>query len=188
MSSVSAENGVKNGEFKVQINYHTDQYWITTFDSGTEKMTKNKAGTYYLKFPMDNTGFEATIYEYMPLDPFPVACSEYYNGHVNPGDVFDVYYTGYLKNPTIVKSESFKDEFTLYPGDEVSGQFSQDVINSSRILLMDGHVYYDGKNFRIIINSNFDFGRSDINSRDVPVSYTLQDGTVKNTIIHVIRK
>jgi hypothetical protein len=52
----------------------------------------------------------------------------------------------------------------------------------------DGFALKDGKNFEIKIHSNFDFGRSDINSRDVPVSYTLEDGTVKNTIIHVIKK
>jgi hypothetical protein len=188
MSSVSAENGVKNGDFKVQINYHTNQYWITTFTSGAEKITKNKGGTYYLKFHSANRGFEAIIYEYMPLDYLPVACSMFYDNQVNPGEVFDVYYTGYLKDPKIVKSENFKDEFTLYPGDVVSGVFSQDIINVSHVPISYGHFTFNGKDFTMKINGNFDFGRSDINQVDFNVSYTLQDGTVRTTLIHVIRK
>jgi hypothetical protein len=87
----------------------------------------------------------------------------------------------------IADDNPFKDKYTLMPGDSAYGYFDQEIV-SSKLNMCDGRITTKGKFFRIRIANNFQFYSWDGGQkhRDVDVPFTLKDGTVKTTTLHVV--
>jgi hypothetical protein len=91
--------------FPVEMKYHTSNHWVVNvYEYGhTSGPVLNKAKSFVLDLSNNNVGFSVDILYAVPLVPFPFAVETVHYIHVNPGDSFDIYQSGYLTNAKIVQ-------------------------------------------------------------------------------------
>jgi hypothetical protein len=69
----------------------------------------------------------------------------------------------------------------------ITGSLNKKIIDAE-FKRIDASVTFNNKNFEIRIPGNFNFGRSDINKRVVPVTFTFEDKSVQTVNVKVLRK